>query len=303
MPYGYVKYRIGKGDNPITVKSHAVVINQFFSFLTAKYGEAPDILNIRGHHVLEFLEQQYKEKKLSKSTVIKKQSHLKVFFDYLWDRKMIPIDYVCKIDYFGDNKTLESSTSKPIKYTYEELLQYEKKVLTSDISFKSKLLMIAYMKGIALHDIFTLKDHHFSQSGENLFLRYTSRMGETAELLITDQLEISVIKEAIEKAHSVGVSYILYGRTRDTGEYGPSSAANRTYLASNINNVLGITLKADDMRVAYVNYLYYKLGKSEQEISKMLGRSVSNIIKLRKQGVARIEGVSYNKVQMELELA
>lgn len=303
MPYGYVDYRLKRGISIKTLKLQAIVIEQFFSYLRYQYeGKEPDIKQITAKDVRNFLDQQYIEKGMNKSTVYRKQSNLKKFFDYLWKTRQIDNDILVKFNYFPEDVVVKENTSEPIEYTYEMLLEMKLKVLDSKLPFSSKLLMVLYMKGIQLNDMYRLQVSDFLElPNKKLGLTYISKLGLDAEMLFEDKKDIAVIRESIRLAKERDTPYIISVKNSDSQKYQQSQPMMSRYYVLQIADLIGMNLKSDEMRIVYVNYLFHNEHMSHEEIAEMLGRSTANIKKLVREGIARIRPKAYNQ-QLELAL-
>ena len=307
MPFGYTEYRLKEGVSLSTVKSQALVINQFFSFIDKRNkNKNYEINDITAKDVRQFLEQQKNEKKLTDFTVYRKQSNLKTFFDYLWKTGQINLDPLTKFNFFSETTTFTTQRAKEtlIMYDYRDILQYEQQVLHSDkLSLTSKLLMIFYTKAIQLNDIFTLETTHFNevydQDKHYIVANYLTKQGREATITFTDAKEISILKEAFRKSKEKNTPYLISSYIKELGEYGPSSPVNKRYYVNALNQFLGLNLRSEHIRIVYVHYLIKHEGKSVEEVADILGRSDKNIAQLLAEGIERIKINSYN-VQMEL---
>lgn len=307
MPHGFVEYRIkNDGVSSQTVKLQAITIQQFFSFLNVKYeGNSPQLNKITTKDISDFLDQQKHEYQHEDITVYRKQSNLKIFFDFLWKTNQIQYDIMSKFNYFNDKEKPVFNThsiENKITYNYQRLLELKKEVFNSDLPHVSKQLMSFYMKGIQLSDMFKLEINDFVLLPNNVYsLSYNSKHGKDALIFFEDKQDIEIIRHSIELARERGTTFLLNVRKSKSGNYEQSAPTLTRYYVERINEFIGFKLRSDEIRVVYVNYLHFEQKKGYQDIADILGRSIINVKKLIAEGLERIVVSGYTK-QMELSL-
>lgn len=312
MPHGFVQYQINECKlNIKTAKFQAITINQFLDYLKFEYpNENIELIAMNAHHVTGFLKQQ-EDKGQQKSTIYRKQVTLKKFFSFIYKTRQLPVDILYDYNYFEGrslqlDKKYQGST---IDYNYPMLLEAKQKVLEHPkMNQIAKQLMVFYLHGVQLSDMFKLeiKDctKEMDDAGNPYYaIFYTSKQGDEAAFKITAPEDIAVMDQSIEIAKERGTTFLISRKTND--KYEQSSPFLTRYYVQCINELIGFNLRSDDIRIVYVNYLYREEHKQIEEISRMLGRSEKNILKIVTQYVERLTRNDYNEltdVQLQLNL-
>src|SRR5690606_20009910 len=84
MPYGYEQYRLDKNISPNTLIHEINLLKAFLAFVNSKYKKRVELHEIRPIDVREFLDGE-RAKGLMDSTVNRKLSYIRTWFDYLWE--------------------------------------------------------------------------------------------------------------------------------------------------------------------------------------------------------------------------
>jgi len=282
MPYGFTKDRLREGIKASTIKFQVIVVEQFFDFLRLKYKRdiSPNEITIKD--VREFLDEQKYKLNLKDGTIYRKQSNLKVFFNYLWKKNIISHDIMAKFNYF-DNKHVEMKSNREINYDYEFLLEQEQKVLNSKLPDTSKLLMLLYIKGIEVSDMYNLTVSNVEILKDKAEIRYVSqKTGKDILVEYFDDLEIALLEDMVRRAILRDTPYLIHSKNKDDN-YSKSKPTITRFYMEEINKLIGINLRSDDVRITYVDYLYRKEKLSIGEIAKLLGRNykyVANLLEL-----------------------
>lgn len=305
MPFGFAKYRLNEGIKPHTIKFQVITINQFLSYLSVTYPDRQfEPKNFKRKHITGFLKQQSLDLKLDDSTVYRKQSTLRVFFDFLYKTSQITLDPMEKVDFFAKKKTTQIFKRDESKLNFDYLTLYNKKrdLLEMDsLYLKSKVLYLLVLKGIQLADMYTLMIDNFIEDANGDFqLQYHSKFNHDATMIFHDKEDIRILKEAIDIARSNQTPYILHTK-KENGSYEASNAFNTRFYFDSLQKVLGHSLRSNDVRLAYIHYLHYYKQLSAFEISDMLGRPMKNIYKLINESLERINNTNYNVIHVKID--
>ncbi|MGE7843547.1 hypothetical protein ACQKNX_22560 [Lysinibacillus sp. NPDC093712] len=301
MPYGYEKYNLENNDkSESTLKFEIIVIKQFLTFVSIKYKKSKEPHEFTPEDVREFL--TVENENWTDHTIYRKQGHLKRFFDYLWKTGQISYDFMEKFDYFANQKEKHKKfkyIQSEINYTYETMLEYKSKILTSDLADNSKLLAVLYMKGIQLIDMYNLTIDNFDTSQLDVIeLKYVSKFNVMTRIPFDDPVDIEILRQAIEVAIFRGTDYLISVRSKQVaGEYVQTKPiSSRTYI-NYINDFIGIPFRSDEIRVTYVQYLSEQ-GKSVSDISELIGRTESSVIHLLQSAKERISSLKGNNTNL-----
>lgn len=312
MPHGYVEYQITECKlNIKTAKFQAITINQFLDYIKFEYpNENIELNTLNANYVTAFLKQQ-EDKGQQKSTIYRKQITLKKFFSFLYKTRQLPVDKLYDYNYFK-GKTLKLDKKyqgNKIDYNYPMLIEAKQKVLENPkMNQIAKLLMVFYLHGVQLSDMFKLEIKDVTKETDpegNIYYAvfYTSKQGDEAAFKITGPEDVAVVDKSIEIAKERGTTFLISRKTND--KYEQSSPFLVRYYIECINKTIGFNLRSDDIRIVYVNYLYREKHVQVEEISRMLGRSENNILKIVTQNVERLARNDYNEltdVQLQLNL-
>lgn len=294
MPYGYEKYNlVNNNKSESTLKFEIIVIKQFLTFVSLKHKKSREPHEFTSEDVRDFLTEE--NKNWTDHTIYRKQGHLKRFFDFLWKTNQISYDFMEKFDYFANQQKPKKFKyiQSEINYSYENMLDYKYKILTSNLADNSKLLAVLYMKGIQLIDMYNLTIDNFDTSQLDMVeLNYVSKFNVVTRIPFDDPLDIEILRQAIEVAIFRGTDYLISVRSKEVvGEYVQTKPiSSRTYI-NYINDFIGMPFRSDEIRVTYVQYLYEK-GKTVSEISELIGRTESSIIHLLQSAKERLSGLN-----------
>lgn len=303
MPFGFAKYRLNEGIKPHTIKFQVITINQFLSYLSKEYPDRNfEPKNFKRKHINGFLKQQSLDLKLDDSTVYRKQSTLRVFFDFLYKTGQITLDPMEKVDFFAKKKTTQIFKRDDSILNFDYLTIYNKKreLLEMDsLPLKSKILFLLVLKGIQLADMYTLTIDKFTEGANgDFYLYYHTKFKHDAAIVFQDEEDIRILKEAIDTARSNQTPYILHTK-KENGSYEASNAFNTRFYFDSLQKKLGHTLRSNDVRLAYIHYLHYCKQLSAFDISDMLGRPLKNIYKLMNESLERINNTNYNVIHVK----
>lgn len=300
MPYGFAKERLRAGIKPSTVKFQVITVEQFFNFLRRKYKRDISPHEITSKDVRAYLDEQ-KKLGYKDGTIYRKQSNLKVFFNYLWEQDIIAQDFMAKFDYF--NKPVKEIASiRKINYDYEFLLEQEKRVLNSKLTDTCKLLMILYIKAMDVRDMYNLTVSNVEIMKDKAEIRYVSeKTGNDVLVEYTDEQEIAVLDAMVRRAILRDTPYLIHVKNKEQNYVKSKPILTRFYI-DEINKFIGINLRADDIRVTYVDYLYNKKKLSISKIAEILGRNNKYVANLLDISLQRMYN-QYDKETLNSKLA
>ncbi|MCM3390573.1 site-specific integrase (plasmid) [Ureibacillus chungkukjangi] len=294
MPYGFAQNRLKKGIKPSTVKFQVIVVEQLFSFLRGKHKRDIAPNEIVAKDIRDYLDYQKNVEKYKDATIYRKQSNLKVFFNYLWEQRYISHDIMEKFEYFQE-PIHEIRETRSLNYDYEFLLEQQKRVLNSKLTDTCKFLMLLYIKGIEVSDMYDLQVDHVSIKDNVAEIKYVSRNQEVVKVEYTDEQEIAVIESIVHRATIVrDTPYLISVKPKNQATYGQSKPLLTRFYISEINKFIGINLRSDDVRLTYVYYLYQKQKKTIDEIAEILGRKRKSISTLVETAIERMNHKKYN---------
>lgn len=330
MPYGFTKARIKAGNNPATIKFHVLVINQLFKYLmTTEVAKNQtheiDLNKIKPSHIKGFLDQQ--AEKNQNSTIYRKQSNLKVFFDYLHVNGYVKTDIMVKFDYFetkkrkqlqnlNDNEKMEImplpygpsiKNDQPIDFTYLEMYKIKEELLVTKMPAICHILAVLYLQGIQLSDMFnlTIDDFEYKEKTKTpvfLKLNYISKKsGLPVEIVFTSKRDIKVLVNAIIRAKARNTPYLINQCSRKEQKYIQSSSLNCRAYVQRITSQIGMPFRTQDICITYVAHLHFNDKLTIEEIVNKLGRTPKQVRNLLNDGIERITEKTYNE-QMSLAL-
>lgn len=291
MPYGYENFRIDKGISEKTVVHEVRLIRSLLTFINMKYKKTVEPHEIRPIDIKDFLDSERK-KGLQDTTINRKLIFIRVFFDYLWKTEKISIDFMPKLDY---SKKLNLETSNKISVNYLNLLNKRPDFLQdSKIQLHVKLLFIFFIRGIRMRDLVAIEIDDFEDNGNEIYLHLQRTKDEELLIHFDDPYEVSTLLMGIERALFSNSLYILYSKIDK--EYVPLRIGSLKDYLTALKKYFGIPIRSEELRFAYVHYLYRYEGKNIEEIQEIMGTSLATTTNLLKEALERLENVNYNVV-------
>jgi integrase/recombinase XerD len=289
MPYGYEKYRLSKGLSPKTTYVEIKVIQELMAFVNTKYKKQLEPREIKPIDIREFLLEQKKEKDLKDATLNRKLIAIKNWFDYLWQINKLELDFMPK---FSLPKKLEKTNEK-INLNYENLLAKKRDILKSNtIRLYGKMLFLLYMNGFRVRDIVKITLDQIEDKGEQVIIKIHKSNGCIQKAIFVDE-EIGIILDCIEKAIFRGTSYLLSSKINN--EYIPLQLGSFKDYMNSIKEFLGFPFKSEQVRYAYVHFLYTKKKYKVEDLQEILGLPLTTVTLTLKEALERVQIIDYNK--------
>lgn len=282
MPYGYEKYRLDKGISPNTVIHEVQLIRALFAYLRKTYKKSVEPHEIRPADIQNFLQQQ-QETGIKDSTLNRKLSYIRQWFDYMWRIGRVPVDFMPK---FELSHKLDL-TPADIHLDYEALLAKKPAVLESDeLSLTAKILFLLYMRGLRLRDMVAIEVENIEDKGDVLSLLVEKKDGYTCHLEFTGK-EIPVLREGINRAIFRGTPYLLSSKVKN--DYTVFQLGSLSDYTEALTAFVGVPMRSGDIRFAYVHYLYSVEHKNLEDIQRILGVSLDSASRILKDSLVRLK--------------
>ncbi|GEL05543.1 recombinase XerC [Rummeliibacillus stabekisii] len=287
MLFGFEEYRLKQNIKPTTLKYEIMCIKQLIAYLNSLYKKDIEPSKIKPSDIHSYIEQQLEKNKIS--TVNRKIGHIKNWFDYLWKSGQISYDFTEKISFIKEDKI------KSIDVNYKYLLDKKVDISAANIPITAKLIYILYLKGLRPRDIYEITTNDFKDTGNSFILNIETLAGYEANIVFSDPTEIGILLSGIERAIFRDVPYILSSKDK-RGYYDKFNQDSHSNYIEHIVKIIGCSFSSGPIRHAYIKYLFSEEKKSVEEISKIVGTSISNIgLVLKKPIESHNEGL-YNVV-------
>ncbi|MFD5853588.1 site-specific integrase [Cytobacillus pseudoceanisediminis] len=292
MPYGYEEYRLSKGISPKTTYVEVRVIRELLAFVSYKYKRHLEPREIKPIDIREFLLQQKQQNKLKDATINRKIITIRNWFDYLWNINKIEIDFMPK---FKMPEKLDKSKAK-IEVNYDFFLSKKSEVLqSSKVQLYAKALLLFYLKGVRVRDIVKVSLDQIQDHQDHLIVKIPKKNGYIQQVQFEED-EMGIILECMERAIFRGTPYLLSSKVNS--EYIPLQLGSfKDYLYS-LKEFLGVPIRSEQIRLAYVHYLYTKKMLKIEDLQAVLGGSLPSVSSTLKEALERVEDIEYNKQQV-----
>ncbi|TWT09204.1 site-specific integrase [Planomicrobium sp. CPCC 101079] len=282
MPYGYEKYRLDKGISPNTVVHEVQLIRALFAYLRKTYKKQVEPHEIRPSDIQKFLLQQ-QETGIKDSTLNRKLSYIRQWFDYMWRIGRVPVDFMPKFQ-FSEKLDL---TPADIHLDYEALLAKKPAVLeTDELSLTAKILFLLYMRGLRLRDMIAIEVDNFEDHGDKLTLLVEKKDGFTCHLEFTGQ-EVPVLRDGINRAIFRTTPYLLSSKVKN--DYTVFQLGSLSDYTEALSAFVGVPMRSGNIRFAYVHYLYSVERKNLEDIQRILGVSLDSASRILKESLTRLK--------------
>lgn len=289
----FEEYRLSQGKSPKTVYVEVHLIRELIAFLNNKYKKKIEPREILPADIREFLFSQKAERNLKNTTLKRKIYTIKQWYKYLWEINEIENDFMPKFRLLEElNKQLEPKEKIDPEY-YEYLLSKKKDLLCSNhIRLYAKMLFILYLRGFRVRDIVQITLDDITDVNDKFIVQITKKNGYIQKAVFEDD-EIPIFLSCIERAVFRGTSYLLSSKVDN--EYIPLQLGSfKDYLIS-LKKFLGVPFRSEQIRLAYVHYLYTKQGLRVEDIQEILGLSFSSCSLTINEALERVTKKEYNK--------
>ena len=289
MPYGYETYRLKNKISPNTIVIEIGTIKSFLTYVNNKYDKEVAPHEIRPIDVKDYLDNE-RNKGIQDSTVNRKLSYIRTWFNYMWEQGKIPIDFMPKLAY--RDKLDITPKSKIIQINYMELLEKKRTVFTnSELSLNTKLFFLFDMRGIRRRDAIKVTTDNIVDETSQITISLETKECYMATFTIDDPAEMAVILQAVEQSVFRNTKYIFSKKDKD--RYIPYPYSSLSKSNESIARVIGYPIKSEVLRYAYVHYLYSYLNKNLEEIQKLLGANLSRTALIVKESLVRLKNIDY----------
>lgn len=262
MLYGYEDYRLKKGISPGTLVTEVELLKTFLQFVTVYNQKKLEPFEIKPSDVRAFLDQE-KAKGLQASTLKRKLSQIKQYFHYLWKIGKVPVDFMPKFEY----ELVVEKISATLQY--QDFLSVKDKLLQdAGILLNARLYFLFAMAGFRMKEIERLRSRHFQDFGDVIEMNFITSQGILWQLEFTDPLEVAVLSQALERSVFREHDYLVASDKKFGADY---VRGNLKDIYGRLNVVLSKPFKTEELRLAYIYYLYKDVGKPFDEIADLLG--------------------------------
>ncbi len=289
MPYGYEAYRLKNNISPNTTIIEVGTIQSFLTYVNTKYNKTVLPYEIRPIDVKEFLDNE-RNKGIQDSTVNRKLSYIRTWFNYMWEQGKITVDFMPKLKY--REKLDITPKSKIIELNYVELLEKKATVfMNRDLSLNTKLFFLFDMRGIRRRDAIKVTVDEITDQTSEIIVSLTTKENHVATFTISEPSEMAVILQATERALFRNTVYLFSKKEKD--HYIPYPYSSLSKSNDSIAQVIGHPIKSEILRFAYVHYLYTHLNKNIVEIQELLGANLSRTSLIVKESLVRLKNIDY----------
>lgn len=265
MPYGFKNYLIKEAKfNPETAEDYASVVEHFFKHLQIVKKRDIDIKDIKPSDIRHFLKMLSVRNR--PSTINKKLSILKRFFDYAERKGIIPYsDPAAKIERLQEPK---KNQIRPYEWFLE---QYSRLLKLPDVPHEYKAVMILALHG-AIPSDFLLRHEQVTLHHKKVILQTTNRKivleGEYAKDFL------KYYKQSLEVK-----SPFVFTRISRKGTIEPVNTINLTKILKKIAQLLGIEqpFTFTEARKSYMEYLYRVHQMSLMDIAKLFNLHILTV--------------------------
>ncbi len=262
MLFGYEEYRLKAGISPGTLVTEVELLKSFIRYVNVLNDKKLEPYEIRPVDVRSFLDQET-EKGLQASTIKRKLSHIRQYFDYLWKIGKVPVDFMPKFDYV---LVIEK---KVAKLSYTEFAREKKKILQHPtLALNAKLYFLFAMAGFRMREIERLRSRHFRDLGDRIEMNFVTSQDVYWQLVFEDATEIAVIVQVMERVVFREHDYLVASDKKYGADYVRN---NMKDIYSGLSALLPKPFKTEEVRTAYIYHLYSVQEKSFDEMVDLLG--------------------------------
>lgn len=152
---------------------------------------------------------------------------------------------------------------------YQDFLSVKDKLLQdAGILLNARLYFLFAMAGFRMKEIERLRSRHFQDFGDVIEMNFITSQGILWQLEFTDPLEVAVLSQALERSVFREHDYLVASDKKFGADY---VRGNLKDIYGRLNVVLSKPFKTEELRLAYIYYLYKDVGKPFDEIADLLG--------------------------------
>lgn len=284
-------FRVDQKISPNTINMEIKYLTKFHTFFNVLYKKQVPIWEIRLKDVVAFFDEE--SKYLKDRTLYRKITIISIYYDFLWSKGHVPIDFMEK--FRQHYRKLEWEPPK-IRVDYQVMLDKKVDILTdSNINLMPKLIYLLLLRGVALADMLRIQINGIVILDNTLNIIYETNKDEIERTLVYDDpIEIGIVKEGITLAEQRNVPYLLSSKSE--GKYTSFNPVNLHDMVSPIESKLGFPIKSTNkVMYAYIYYLATTLNKNVNQMSQILAMSIPHTVKVLNAALERMENISYNE--------
>lgn len=264
MLHGYEAYRLQKGISPGTLVTEVELLKTFVQFVNTHNQKQMEPYEIKPSDVRTFMDQE-KAKGLKSSTLKRKLSQIKQYFHFLWKIGKVPVDFMPKFEY---ELVVPKATAT---LYYEDFLNVKNQVLMdSSVLLNARLYFLFAMKGFRMKEIERLQSKHFQDMGDVIEMNFVTSQEVLWQLEFADSLEVAVLSQALERSIFREHDYLVASDKKFGADY---VRRNLKDIYARLNGLLPKPFKTEEVRSAYVYFLYEEKGRTFDEMVNLLGVS------------------------------
>jgi integrase len=265
MPYGFKNYLTTEAKfNPDTAEEYASVVEHFFKHLQIVKKTDVDIKDVKPSDIRQFLKML--SARNQPSTINKKLSILKRFFDYAERKGIIPyFDPAAKIERIQEPK---NNQIRPYEWFLE---QYNRLLELPDVPSEYKAVMILSLHG-AIPSDFLLRHDQVTLQDEKVILQTPNRV------IILEAAYAKNFREYYKNSLKIESPFV-FTRISRKGTIEPINTINLTKILKKIAKLLTIEqpFTFTEVRKSYMEYLYRAHQMPMMDIAKLFNLHIVTV--------------------------
>lgn len=286
----FVAFRESQNMSLSTIQMEEKYLIKFHTFFNVMYKREVSIWDITFKDVKNFFDEESKH--ISDRTLYRKITIISIYFDFLWKKGHIPIDFMQK--FRQRYRKLDWELPK-VQVNYQVMLDKKHEILSAeDINLMPKLIYLLLLRGVALADMLLIEITDIVILDNRINIIYVTKKDKMERILsYEDPIEIEIFKKGIKLAEQRSVPFILSSKSE--GHYKSFNPANLHDMVRPIESKLGFAIKSTNkIMYAYVYYLATTLNKDINQMSEIMGMSIPQTVKVLNTALERMQDISYN---------
>lgn len=285
-------YREAQNISVNTIDMEIRYLTKFHTFFNVLKKQQVPVWDITFNDVKTFFDEE--SKNLSDRTIYRKITIISLYFDFLWRKGHIPIDFMEK--FRKRYRKLEWELSE-INIDYQMMLDKKNDILSNhEINLMPKLIYLLMLRGVTMADMLSIQINDILVLPEKVMIIFETKKDSVERTLVySDPLDIEILTEGIQLAEIRGINYLISSKSE--GVYTTFNPVNLHDMVRPIEKILGFSIKSTHKVIyAYAYYLANVKKKNINEISILLGTSQPHTLKVLKTALERIGNISYNEI-------
>lgn len=286
----YEQFRLSEGISENTVDMEIKYLRKFHTHMNQKYKKVTNIYEIRSADIRELLDAESKHQK--DQTIYRKISILSSYYDYLWRKEYIPVDFMTK--FRSQYRKLNWKSENDV-IDYGRMLEEKEAILSNEkFSLTARIIYVLLLGALELQDMINLRVDEVFIQGNTATIEFETVKGTIRTVEYTHPLEIATLKAGIQQAEKRKVSHLLSSKSK--GVYGVYRAVNLFDMLAPLEKHIGFKLSSTKrVQYAFVFYLSQIKKETIEEISQKLGYTLAHTAQILKTVLERKEANSYNE--------